>query len=248
MSVLFRFSFFFAFVFLLTSCGKRPPLVSGLQVNSSLIDDDVIVNVQANLNLGNIRLPSVTLPVLHPQTFERIGQISMTNMSAAQNFMVIELNASAISGLQTSVIRLPNGGLAPLIGNNRAIEIPIQNKAKIYLSIGEGKLALGVTVAFSTLDVVGQKVGTTNFFPVFNLNQVYGAAGIYTSQSAGKNGFGLFADLSQVLPTQLVSKVDQGDQLILNYRENLPAAATEEKINKEIYKLHQRKQMLRLNH
>jgi hypothetical protein len=168
----------------------------------------------------------------------------MQTTGAGKNRLHVEINLSAIAHIEARKARLPNSSLLPLIGESKTIEIPVRDKLSIYVSFGEGMAALGVAIPFKTLDGLGRKVGTTNLFPVFNIKNVFGAAGIYTSKDAGKNGFGLFADLTQVIDPIMFVDLGIADKLKLNYSSIVPSYKKEKKINKEMYKLHSKRKRL----
>ena len=128
--------------------------------------------------------------------------------------------------------------------------MPVSGKVTVYISISDGHAALGVSVPFKTLDSVGQSVGQASLFPMFNMNNVIGAAGLYTSKTAGKNGFGLFADISSVLGDDLFGAVGlRGDiqaEQQLDYSSIAPSRSKERRINRELIKLNRRRAQLRM--
>jgi len=234
-------------LFTFISCGSQKPMVTDITVKPGYVDNDVYISLTAQLSLGNVTLPIVAIPIFMPKTFEEIGLIQMQTSGAGKNFMQVDINLSAIAHIEAQHGQLPNGGLLPLIGQNKTIVIPVKDKVTVYVSFGDGKAALGVAIPFKTLDGLGKKVGTTSLFPVFNIKNVFGAAGLYTSKTSGKNGFGLFADLTNVLDPVMFFDLGVADQLNLNYSSQVPSYKKEKRINKEMYKLHSRRQRLRIN-
>lgn len=251
-------------LFTLVSCGSQKPMVSDIQVVPQYVDNDVYVSISADLSLGNVTLPQVGFPIYMPKTFEEIGNLTMLTTVNGGNKLNIEINLSSIIYLEAREARLPNGSILPLIGTNKTIEIPIQDKLILYVTFGDGVAAVGVAIPFSTLDGLGRSVGTTSLFPVFNIKNVFGAAGLYTSKEAGKNGFGLFADISNVM--EPVMFLDLGESISqsksmsqrfsektsaslsekvnLNYSSIIPSSSKEKKINREMYKLHSKRKRL----
>jgi hypothetical protein len=229
------------------SCGSQKPMVDDISVSPYYDNDDLHISLSANLSIGNVNLPQATFPIIHPKTGEEIGIVSMISLGGNQNLLDLAVNVSAISNLNSEVAKLPNGTLLPLIGNNRSIVVPIGPKVELYLSIGDGQVALGVSLPFKTLDKVGRKIGTSALFPTFNINQVVGSAGLYFSREAGKNGFALFADVTQVLdPVMFLDIARKDDIQNLNYSSIVPSSRTEDRIDSEMYKLHRRRTQLRL--
>src|SRR5690606_22445646 len=128
-----------------------------------------------------------------------IGSVQLQTISGGKNLISIDVNLSQITQINSSFAQLPNGNILPIIGTNEVIVIPIKNHVKLYLTLSDKVAALGVSIPFSTLDGIGAKTGSVSLFPTFNIKNVIGSAGMYFSKTAGNNGFGLFADLSNVL-------------------------------------------------
>lgn len=230
------------------SCGGQKPMVDDIKVSPYYENDDLMISLSADLSIGNVSLPQATFPIIHPKTGEEIGLVSMVNLGANQNLLDLVVNVSSISNLSSEVGKLPNGAVLPLIGNNRSIVIPIGSKVKLYLSIGDGKVALGVSIPFRTLDAVGRKVGTSALFPAFNKNDIYGAAGLYLSKEAGKNGFGIFADVTNALDDIMFLDITRRDDIqTLDYNAVIPAERKERRINSEMLKMHRSRRQLRIN-
>jgi hypothetical protein len=228
------------------SCGAQKPMVSDIRVLPSHSGDDFLIDLSATLELGNVALPSITLPIFI-RGGQEVGNVSMTSGVASQNYLNINLNVSAITHLNSLYSRLPNGSLVPLIANNKSIVIPISKGVQIYVSLSASQFALGVSIPFKTLDALGQRVGTTSLFPAFNIKGIIGSAGIYTSKRRGKNGFALVADITSVIPRDVMGELESSQRtLYLNYGSVVPSSSQEDKINKELYKLHKRRTRLRL--
>jgi len=261
-SILIRLVSVFSLSLFLVSCGGQKPMVKDVRVSTEYVDNDVYLSVGANLSIGNVMLPSTSLPIYMPKSWKEIGSISMTSAIGGQNYLKIDVNVSAIAHLQASQASLPNGAVLPLIANNKVITIPVGKGAELYLTIADGVAAIGAAIPFKTFDAMGAKVGTSSLFPVFNIENVLGAAGIYTSKQAGKNGFGLFVDLSSVLdPIDFVdigvadasrslksARVMQAQSTAsLNANSIKPSSRKERRLNKELLRMHRRRARLRLH-
>lgn len=229
---------------IVSACGKRPQVVTGIQVQTSTLNQDVLLSLKADLNLGNMTFPAVTLPVLHPKGQTQIGSVQLMPVLGGKNQIKISLNVSAVSDLQAEQSYLPNGQLVPLIANNPTITIPLGAGANIYLTLGADAVALGVAVPIKQFDGIGSAVGSINLFPVFSIDKVIGAAGIFTGSQAGQNGFALVADVTQYVKMQDIFVPEQSVDLA--YSSQIPSAAKEEKVNAMIFELNRKKVRLQL--
>jgi hypothetical protein len=245
---------------LVTACGQgRPQVVTGIQVQSSVVDQDVILALKADLNLGNMMFPSISLPIIHPRGQTQLGSVDLQPVLGGANQIKISVNVSALSDIQASLAMLPNGNSVPLIANNPTITIPLGAGARLYLTIGANAVALGVAVPIKQFDGIGSSIGAINLFPVFAIDKVVGAAGIFTGAQSGQNGFALIADITQYVNMQNIfvpqaqadlmkmAAVQDGQANIkLDYRTQAPSKAKEDRINSMIFDLHRRKAKLQL--
>ena len=243
------------------SCGKgAPKVVTGIQVQSSTIDQDVMLSLKADLDLGAMSFPSVTLPILHPRGQTPIGSVELLPVLGGKNQIKISVNVSSLADIHATQATLPNGNAIPLIANNPTITIPLGAGAQLYLTIGANAVALGVAVPIKTFDSIGSAVGAVNLFPVFTIDKVVGAAGIFTGSQAGQNGFALIADVTQYVNMQNIFVPQQAAVMMkmamlheqqavvsLNYAAQAPSKAKESKVNSMIYNLNLRKARLQLH-
>ena len=243
------------------SCGKgTPKVVTGIQVQSSTIGQDVMLALKADLDLGAMSFPSVTLPILHPRGQTPIGSVELLPVLGGKNQIKISVNVSSLADIHAAQAALPNGNAIPLIANNPTITIPLGAGAQLYLTIGANAVALGVAVPIKTFDSIGSAVGDINLFPVFTIDKVVGAAGIFTGSQAGQNGFALIADVTQYVNMQNIFVPQQDDVSMkmamlqeqqavvsLNYAAQAPSKAKESKVNSMIYNLNLRKARLQLH-
>lgn len=236
---------------LFVSCGSQKPMVQDIQVKPHYVGNDLHLSLSADLGIGSVMLPQVSLPIIDPNSGENIGSVSMSSLVGGQNRLDVSVNVSAVANVQTQEVRLPNGGVLPLIGSNRTIVVPIDKKVELYISLSDANAAIGLSIPFKTLDSIGAKVGNVSMFPLFNMNQVIGAAGLYFSKNAGENGFGLFADVSQVLDQGMFKILgfspDIQAQQELDYSSIQPSSSKEKRINRELYYLNRKKARLSLH-
>ncbi|MCO4754721.1 MAG: hypothetical protein KC478_09565, partial [Bacteriovoracaceae bacterium] len=205
--------------------------------------------LRADLGIGAVTLPNIVLPIT--KHGDEIGYVRMVSGINAKNTLEVDLNVATVSTAQTQVSELPNGDILPLIGTNDVIVIPVSNKITVYVAISDGNAALGIAIPFKTLDSLGAKIGQVSMFPMFNMNNVVGAAGLYMSKTAGENGFGIFADVSSVLDFDMLVNLglrpDLQAEQSLEYSSIIPSRRTERKINKELYYLNRKRAQLKLN-
>lgn len=242
-----------------SACGNRPQVVTGVQVQSSTINQDVILALKADLDLGSMSFPAVTLPILHPHGQTPIGSVDLLPVLGGKNQIKISVNVSSLADIQAVQATLPNGNAVPLIANNPTITIALGAGAELYLTVGANAVALGVAVPIKTFDSIGSAVGAINLFPMFNIDKVVGAAGIFTGSQAGQNGFAIIADVTQYVnmqdifvpqaaPSMMKMAMIQEEQAIvrLDYTSQIPSKSSESKINSMMYKLNRKKAKLQL--
>lgn len=236
-------------ILLFVSCGSQKPMVKDIEVTPHYVNNDLHVSLSADLGLGNVALPQISLPIV--KNGEDIGTVSMGSLMGGENALEVSINVNAVADIQTELARLPNGAALPLIGGNRAIVVPISSKMELYLSIEDGSAAIGISIPFKTLDSIGAKVGNSSVFPAFHMNEVSGAAGMYFSKTRGQNGFGLFADISQVLDQTMFKHLgfrpDIQAQSSLEFASIRPSSRTKRKIDRQLYYLNRKRARLQLH-
>ncbi len=246
---------------LFASCGKQPEILTGVQVETQHIDNDLWLSFSADINLGAMSLPAVTLPVIHPRTLNEVGSVELAPSLGGKNFIKLGVNISELSDVRSAVARLPNGNAVPLIANNPTIVVPLGAGAQLYLTVAENVAAIGVAIPIAQFDTIGQNVGGVNFFPVIAIDRAIATVGLFTSRNPGQNGIALVADLSQYLQDQDVfvphssgtilksmqAQEVQEAQVRLDYSSQTPSKAAQEKINKMVYEMNKKKLKLRLN-
>lgn len=229
------------------SCGKRPQVVTGIQVQSQVVKEDLNLSVKADLDFGNMSFPAIALPILHPRGQMQIGKVELAPVLGGKNQIKISVNISSLADIQAIQAALPNGNMVPLLANNPTIVVPLGSGAKLYLTIGANTVAIGVAVPVKTFDGIGSTVGATNLFPIFSIDKVVGAAGIFTGPSSGQSGFALVADVTQYVQMQDVF-VPQlaSDSVNLSYSSQIPTSSKEQKINNMILNLNTRSAVLEI--
>ena len=184
----------------LISCGSSKPMVNNVNVTTTVEDNDVFLSLTADLGIGNLQLPTASLPIILPKDGREIGQVSLVGSLGGKNILSIDINVSEAAHLELASVKLPNGSMIPLIADNPVLQVPVKNVI-VYLSLVEGAQVLSVTVPIKSFDSLGRKVGTATLMPIFSKNGTIGAAGIYTSKTTGQNGISVVADISGKLET-----------------------------------------------
>lgn len=193
---------------LLVSCGGGNQYMKGVKVTTSDVAGDTYLSVEAKLNMQNLLLAEISIPVTRNGV--QIGTVALGPDLFAGNRVEVSLNMSALTGIMPGINRLPNGLAIPLIGSNSSISIKAGSGIQIYLVKAEDVLGLAVSINVKEFDGMGRSIGTTGIFPMFNVDQVVGAAGIYTSRLAGQNGIALAFNLSNYLPSEEQSVLRAG--------------------------------------
>jgi hypothetical protein len=247
-------SLFFAFL-LLVSCGKNSGenFVKNIKVNTIVENQQVKLQISTEIDFGNVILPSLSYPV-YSRSNRLIGSVMLVPKTGSLTELVIELNTSDVGDLNLGQVVLPNGNLVPLIGTNPALAIDLGSKGKLYLARSGDKFAFGVALTLSGLDSLGRSLNGLSFFPMFNVNNNVGAAGLFLSTEAGKSGLGFFVDLSGKLPipsssqarTLMAYDADAyREEIVLDYSEHRPDSRRERQLKWMLYQMSQQKRRIR---
>lgn len=258
------------------SCGNRPQVVTGIQVQSSNQGQDVILAVKADLDLGAMSFPAVSIPIPHPKGQGPIGSVELAPVLGGKNQIKISVNVSELADIQAVLAALPNGNTIPLIASNPTIVVSLGSGAKLYLTVGANAVALGVAIPIKSFDGIGASVGSINLFPVFTIDKVVGAAGIFTGAQSGQNGFALIADVSQYVKMQdifvpqraadlerfvlasssksslssraaaIQADPSQAQNIQLDYTSQIPSRSKEDRINSMMLRLNNQRKKLEL--
>jgi len=234
---------------LFVSCGSQKPMVDDINISTVMVDGDLHLTLAADLAIGKLILPSVTIPIILPKNGKEIGYVSMARNLKQVNRLIVNLNVSETANLEFAQARLPNGVMVPLIVDHEVLSTPV-GKVTIYLSVLKGAEAVGVAIPIKNFDSIGRKVGTSALMPIFQNNNIIGAAGIFTSKTKGQNGFALIAGLSGIVNGELISNAFLADvsNAKLEYNSLIPSRKAEKRINSELYKLHKKGRQLKLRY
>ncbi len=254
---------------LFTSCGNSgngSKVVSDIQLSAYTEEGDIYAEFSALLDLGNITLPTIQFPVIHPDSNEWLGEINLAATMGGDNELGLVVNLSNATGLQGQTgAKLPNGMNIPVggLGDAEIVQLPVSGgKAQVYIAMDSGVAMVGVAVPIKGLDSLGSSVGTTGFFPTFSIEGVRGIAGIFTG-SSGQNGIALFVDLSAVIDPEnfipqselalkstqmatsaVLKSMDKDSKLF--FIDQQPSKRKKRRLQKKLYKLHKRRTKLKL--
>jgi hypothetical protein len=157
------------------------------------------VDLSAEIDMGNISLAGLSLPIYDPHSNLEIGQVGLGTAADGKQQITLSLNAtSVLSGDPTLGATLPNGRPIPsAVGapTNTLMGIQVLNYSRVYIG-GDLKstIYVGVALAIQALDSVTGSIGSANLFfaETFNSN-LSGVAGIFSSATAHQNGIAVFA-------------------------------------------------------
>lgn len=235
------------------SCGKQSNIVTGIQVSTRTVEQDVFLSMNADLNLGNLSFPAISLPIPNPKGGDLIGSVDLVPVLGGKNQIKVNLNMTELAHVNAQQAVLPNGNSIPLIANNPTIVVNLGKGARLYLTASETVTAIGVAIPISTFDSIGAAVPGVNLFPMFAIDKAIGAAGIFTSKNAGQNGFALIADVSAYLKqdasvsSSAMMALSPQEEVKLEYEAQAPSEAKEAKINRMIIDLNKTPRKLRLH-
>ena len=228
-------------------------MVDDIKISPQQVDGDLYVTLTADLSIGNVQLPNAGIPILLPKSGKEIGLLTLQRTADGRNQIEVDLNVSETANLDLERVTLPNGGSLPLIADNPVLVIPVGKGVDVYLSLSETNAAIGIAIPIKAFDKIGKEVGTASLMPMFNKNNILGAAGVYTSKTPGLNGFALVADLTTVIDRNTAQEVLAQNILIQQEVSNepanlaIPSARQEKKINKGLLRLHKARTRLQLN-
>lgn len=197
---------------LLSSCGgfiKDAELSSYHDQNN-----DYYARLEFILNLDDVRLPTVTIPIYDTEHWEdKYGQVAIIGGFNGDNQVKMDANLSKIFNQEIGGEgTLPDG--TPLtniiygLNGVEIIQIPIGgHKHFVYFAAEKNVALMGVALTFKELDKVAKEVHGANVIIPFEFKDkdIKGSSGFFFSQEEGKSGFCAFFDISKIIyPEKLV--------------------------------------------
>ncbi len=232
------------------SCGSSSQMVTDVSVDSRVQDGEVLLDLVADLNIGNLQMPNVSLPITSHG--EYLGEVNLNSPGFGENQIEINLNVSRATDLNLISTTLPNGMALPVIRDNPVIVVPVGNGGELYIGLSDNNVAIGVAIPIKSFDKMGRKLGTITLMPYFNKNNIVGSAGVYTSPNAGENGFAFIADVSSKLLPLVESKdisfnspnLAQLEQKSVS--KQYSSKRERKRVKRELYKMHRRRTKLKI--
>ena len=122
----------------LQACSSSlPQFLQNVDVSVTQQNNNQYVNLTAVVNLGNVSVSGVSIPINDPHTGANLGSVNFGQNAAGQSTIGISVDETTLTkGDPTLGSSLPNGkplpfGLAATYGN--VLAIPIKNQSRIYL-------------------------------------------------------------------------------------------------------------------
>ena len=199
---------------LISSCGKKPQnqIVRDVGVETSFKDGDVWVSLSSEFDLGGLTFSSIDLPIINPKhPSEQYGHVSfLPTLGGTYNEIVVSINLTKTAQVNGSdAPTLPNGSSLPIGGLDDAtalVELEIAEiKSKIYFAIDHDSTMLGFAITIKEFDSFSGNLGGSNLFLGFNIENVRGMVGMFTSMEPEQSGLGFFVDLSDVLNGDIIN-------------------------------------------
>ncbi len=204
----------------LSACSDNSQFLKSMSLSVSEQNSESYIKLAAEVDLGNVLIDGVQIPVYDPHTQVEIGQVSLGAGPNGKELITLALNASSILHADPRLgSTLPNGRLLPSsvgIASGEMLAIPVLEHSRVYIG-GDLKtsIVVGVALALQSLDSVTGSAGlNANIFfsQIFNPN-LSGTAGIYASGTAHQNGIAVFGKYTAPVtapvvpvPSQLAQK------------------------------------------
>ncbi len=254
----------FATSLLTTACGSGS-IIQDVKVRAYTEGEELYGELKAQIQSGQLQIPSFTLPILDPRDPSQVlGSIGTRPVLGGGSELELDVNVSRAAKLQGADGRtLPNGIAIPIgvPGDVPVVGLSAGSRSRVYLAFGEGVAMLGVAVTIREFDGIVQKVPIPlNLFPKFKTKEgIEGVAGIFTSPVPGESGIAIFADVSKALHQDPVGMADGLARALgvhtddapkisgksrLKIRSVLPSVENESRIYEGLYRLDRRKSSL----
>jgi len=247
-------SFLILTLSLLSACGKKGSLVSGVNVLLQEKEGDEWAGISTTLNTGKSPLPTLTLPVYDKKHEKVLIEIQLSNTGGSDPKSVIGFttNLSRLDELPQCLgtpTLLPNGSPIPLVDNSKKVYcVPVgKQTGRVYISANsEAKeLVLGLALTIKEFQFIGKKLGKMDLFLPFEYQNVGGVYGFFTSKEEAQNGLGLFFDLSRYINPD---PVPNDEVKILLSGKNLESTTPKEQtLLKNMMEFQSEKRVLRLH-
>lgn len=176
------------------SCGKdSKKIVTDIQAETKTQDEQRFVVADFEMELGSAELPFLHLPLPKDYGYLRLYR------NNGVNHVAVDVNLTEILKLpQGTDATLPNGTAIPVDAMGAGVvEIPVSGiNGKVYVAYNNDVALIGFAMAIKQLDGVGRELGTIGVFPNFTIKDVPVTAGVFASETDGKNGIAAFGNIA----------------------------------------------------
>jgi hypothetical protein len=190
----------------LSACSNHS-FLNAMDVAVTTQNNENYLDLSAEVDLGNVSLDQIQIPILDPRTQANLGTIGFSTAPSGKQKITVGVNASAITRADSTLgMSLPNG--RPLPGSiqsasGQLLGIPVLNQSRVYIG-GDLKtqVVLGVALTLPGLDGVTRNipVAANLFFQQAFNSQLTGVAGLYTSPGSSGSGIAVFARYTPAQP------------------------------------------------
>ena len=189
----------------LTACSGKS-ILNSLNVGVSSQNQEMDLELSAVVNLGNLSLEQIQIPVFDPKTGMKLGMIGFSTTQSGTQRISLVMNASSILHADPVLgSTLPNGRPLPSslgLGAQGALALPVLNSSRVYIGGDlKTKLILGIALTLPALDTVTHQVPVNSnlFFRHAFTPELTGIAGLYASAAPHQSGIAVFG---QYTPSQ----------------------------------------------
>jgi hypothetical protein len=185
----------------LTACSSSlTSFLQNMDVSVTQQNNNEYVNLTAVVNLGNVSISGISIPIKDPKTGASLGAVTFGQNSAGQSTIGLSVDETTLSKGDAALGNtLPNGkalpfGLSTTYGD--VLALPILTDSRVYLGGDlQSKIIVGVALGISALDGIESEVGgaANLFFSHSFSTSILGMGGIYGSTIPGESGIAVFA-------------------------------------------------------
>lgn len=188
----------------LVACGSQQNLkVKGMDIGTTGTDTSTMAQMEAIVEIGDLKLPNLEVPVYHPRTQANLGRLTLQSLSDGTNRISLAVNLTTVADVNPELgSTLPNNREIPLsLGapQNALLGIPVLEYSRVYIGgTLETDLFLGVGLAIPALDSAmrDSQLPLNIFFSYPFSNQLSSVAGLFSGTEKGQNGIAVFGKRS----------------------------------------------------
>ena len=206
--------FIFCLCLSLFSCGgggnPTQNIVRDVKVSTSLENDDFMIDIKLLMDLGNMTLTSIQIPVTNPDNGVNYGKVSFMPTLDGLNEIGLSVNLSDSANLPGGEARLPNDSVLPIGGleGTQVLQLEVEQiHSRIYLALQEETVFLGMAVAIDEFDVLSRYIGGANIFFGHEFRGVRGSVGLFAGTGQNESGLAFFLDLSKVISPAVIRDI-----------------------------------------